>query len=147
MGRKKWSYQHQEWWLGDQEDIIKIITELTLTYIHSYIHAYIPDLIQIYWSPQWTMRSQRMFKKALKGGNLCIVACPHSTLYRLSNKYSAHKTQVPARSLFMNLGQGGASQVALVVKNPPANAGDIRDTSSIPGWGRSPGGRHGNSVQ
>ena len=26
-----------------------------------------------------------------------------------------------------------ASQVALVVKNPPANAGDIRDTRSIPG--------------
>ena len=33
----------------------------------------------------------------------------------------------------------GASQVALVVKNPPANAGDVRDTGSIPGLGRSPG--------
>ena len=32
-----------------------------------------------------------------------------------------------------------ASQVALVVKNPPANAGDARDMGSIPGWGRSPG--------
>ena len=32
-----------------------------------------------------------------------------------------------------------ASQVALVVKNPPANAGDLRDTGSIPGLGRSPG--------
>ena len=30
----------------------------------------------------------------------------------------------------------GASQVALVVKNPPANAGDIRHTGSIPGSGR-----------
>ena len=39
------------------------------------------------------------------------------------------------------------SQVALVVKNPPANAGDIRDTSSIPGLGRSPGGGHGNPFQ
>ena len=38
----------------------------------------------------------------------------------------------------------GASHVALVVKNPPANAGDIRDADSIPGWGRSPGGGHGN---
>ena len=35
-----------------------------------------------------------------------------------------------------------ASQVALVVKNPPANAGDIQDTRSIPGLGRSPGGGH-----
>ena len=32
-----------------------------------------------------------------------------------------------------------ASQVVLVVKNPPASAGDIRDTGSIPGLGRSPG--------
>ena len=36
-----------------------------------------------------------------------------------------------------------ASQVALVVKNPPANAGDIRVMGSIPGSGRSPGGGHG----
>ena len=41
----------------------------------------------------------------------------------------------------------GASQVALVVKNPPANAGDIRDTGSIPGLGRSPGGGHGSTLQ
>ena len=34
-----------------------------------------------------------------------------------------------------------------MVKNPPANAGDIRDAGSIPGWGRSPGGEHGNSLQ
>ena len=40
-----------------------------------------------------------------------------------------------------------ASQVALVVKNLPGNAGDIRDLGSIPGWGRYPGGRHGNPVQ
>ena len=40
-----------------------------------------------------------------------------------------------------------ASQVALVVKNPPANAGDIRDAGSIPGSGRSPGGGHGNPLQ
>ena len=34
--------------------------------------------------------------------------------------------------------------VALVVKNPPAYAGDIRDMSSIPESGRPPGGGHGN---
>ena len=37
-----------------------------------------------------------------------------------------------------------ASQVVLVVKNPPANAGDIRDAGSIPGLGRSPGGGDGS---
>ena len=41
----------------------------------------------------------------------------------------------------------GASQVVLVVKNPPANAGDIRDRSSIPGSGRSPVGEKGNPLQ
>ena len=41
----------------------------------------------------------------------------------------------------------GASQVVLVVKNPPVSAGDIRDTSSIPGSVRSPGGGNGNSLQ
>ena len=41
----------------------------------------------------------------------------------------------------------GASQVALVVKNPPANAGDMRDVSLIPGSGRFPGGGHGNPLQ
>ena len=37
--------------------------------------------------------------------------------------------------------------VALVVKNPPANAGDIRDTIAIPGSGRSPGEGNGNPLQ
>ena len=40
-----------------------------------------------------------------------------------------------------------ASQAVLVVKNLPAIAGDIRDTDSMPGSGRSPGGRHGNPLQ
>ena len=39
------------------------------------------------------------------------------------------------------------TQVAPVVKNPPANAGDVRDSGSIPGLGRSPGGGHGNPFQ
>ena len=39
------------------------------------------------------------------------------------------------------------SQVALVVKNLPANAGDIRDVGSIPGLGRFLGGGHGNPLQ
>ena len=43
-----------------------------------------------------------------------------------------------------------ASQVVPVVKNQPANAGDIRDvsvTGLIPGLGRSPGVGHGNPLQ
>ena len=36
--------------------------------------------------------------------------------------------------------------VALVVKNPPASAGDSRDVGPIPGLGRSPGGGHGSPL-
>ena len=41
----------------------------------------------------------------------------------------------------------GAPQVALVLKNPPATAGDIRDLGLIPGSGRSSGGGNGNPLQ
>ena len=37
--------------------------------------------------------------------------------------------------------------MALVLKNPPANAGDIKDMGSISGPGRSPGGGPGNPLQ
>ena len=41
----------------------------------------------------------------------------------------------------------GDSQVVLVVKNLPANAGDVKDTGSVLGSGRSPGGGSGNPLQ
>ena len=34
-----------------------------------------------------------------------------------------------------------------MVKNPPANVGDTRDSGSVPGWGRSPGEGNGNALQ
>ena len=37
--------------------------------------------------------------------------------------------------------------MALVVKNPPVNAGHIKHASSIPGSGRCPGGGHGNPLR
>ena len=37
--------------------------------------------------------------------------------------------------------------MALVIKNPPANAGDLRDVGSIPGLGSSPGEGNGNPLQ
>ena len=40
-----------------------------------------------------------------------------------------------------------ASQVVLMVKNPPANAGDLRDVGTVPGLGRSPGRGHSNTLQ
>ena len=37
--------------------------------------------------------------------------------------------------------------MALAVKNLPASAGDLKDTGSIPGWGRSPGVGNNNPLQ
>ena len=37
--------------------------------------------------------------------------------------------------------------MVLVVKNPPTNAGNIRDKGSVPGLGKSSGGGHGNPLQ
>ena len=47
----------------------------------------------------------------------------------------------------MILKQIWAGMVVLVVKNPPGNAGNIRDVGLIPESGRSPGGGHGNPLQ
>ena len=41
----------------------------------------------------------------------------------------------------------GASQLAIMVKNLSANAGDKRHVGSVPGSGRSPEGGHGNPLQ
>ena len=46
-------------------------------------------------------------------------------------------------TLVASLHSIGASQVVLMVKNLPADAGDIRDVGSIPGLGRYPGEGHG----
>ena len=40
-----------------------------------------------------------------------------------------------------------SSQAVIVVKNPPSNAGDMREASSVLGLERSPGGEHGNPLQ
>ena len=58
------------------------------------------------------------------------------------NSVTEHSTTKGSQSLLVV-----ASQVALVVKNPLANAGNIRYLSSIPGLGRFPGGGHGNPFQ
>ena len=58
-------------------------------------------------------------------------------IYRVVNNYNSF-VSVEACELRVSW----ASQVVLVVKNLPANAGDVRDGCLIPGLGRSP--REGN---
>ena len=58
---------------------------------------------------------------------------PFTVSYQNCNQY-------PVKTLL-------ATQVALLVKNPPANTEDIRDEGLVPGSGRSPGGGRGNPLQ
>ena len=69
----------------------------------------------------------------------CIFNCP-------SNK-SDNRESVKDITFNANHHLPWPSQVVPVVKNPPANAGDIRDKGLIPGLGRFPGGGHGNPLQ
>ena len=66
--------------------------------------------------------------------------CPHCDFTQnLKIISSQHESYI--------LGIKGASQLVLVVENPPANAGNITDSGSSPGSGRSPGEGHGNPLQ
>ena len=51
------------------------------------------------------------------------------------------------KNYIITYGSKGASQVMLVVKNSPVDAGDTRDVGLIPGSGRSPGEGHSNPLQ
>ena len=66
---------------------------------------------------------------------VCIHTSPPSGPSQAHPSRSSQSTQLSSLCFI---------QVALVVKNPPANA---RDTGLIPWWGRSPGGGHGNPPQ
>ena len=70
------------------------------------------------------------------GRCVCVFICLHSA------------TNVTGHLNLLNyLDFSGVSQVALVVKNPPACSRDIRDRGLIYGLERSPGGGHGNALQ
>ena len=57
------------------------------------------------------------------------------------------KNLIPAPELHCHKDQDRASQVVLVVKNLPTNAGDVRDVGSVPGSGRFPWGGNDNPLQ
>ena len=60
---------------------------------------------------------------------------------------STDPPQMRLEYLCKNKYSRGASQAVQLVRNPPANAGDIGDLGLIPGLGRSPGDRNGNPLQ
>ena len=76
---------------------------------------------------------------------LCASQQTFSTLQLLvkENKYFGEQEDQDINLTISDM-KRGASQVVLVVKSPPANAGDLRDVGLTPGSGRCPGGGHGN---
>ena len=71
----------------------------------------------------------------------------HVITYSVERISEAGRSGAHESSLRLRLHCPWASQVALVVKNLPASAGDVRVEGSVPEVGRSPGGGHGNPLQ
>ena len=80
--------------------------------------------------------------------NACARWCGEHVIPAFDNASLQTETNMPNK-LEDNLccAYNRASQLVLVVKNPPTNAGDIGDAGLIPELGRSPGGGHGNPLQ
>ena len=69
-----------------------------------------------------------------------------SPIIKVDN-FNKNYIEILGYTVFLVIRKSRDSQVALVVKNPPANARDVRDVGSIPGLGRCPGEGHGNPLQ
>ena len=79
--------------------------------------------------------------------SFCPLLKSHIYKYRPHCDFTQNVKIIASQHESYILGIKGASQLVLVVKNPPANAGNITDSGSSPGWGRSPGEGHGNPLQ
>ena len=81
----------------------------------------------------------------IHGRNKCVLLSERSQSVTATYRLSESKYMIFWEK--QHYADSRASQVALVIKNPPANTGDIRDASSIPASARSSGGGHGNPLQ
>ena len=83
----------------------------------------------------------------VKSNSFCFSLFP---IFLIVHSHCLGNTKKPLQMMRLKLQPSyesiRASQVVLAVKNPPASAGDVRDTSLIPWSGRSPGGGHGNPL-
>ena len=75
----------------------------------------------------------------------CFLSMVYKAVLHLTLNLISYRSTGDFRSPLCH--SGWVFQVVLVVKNTPVNAGEIRGAGSIPGLGRSPGGRHGDSLQ
>ena len=90
--------------------------------------------------------TQRIYVESMNVVTICFVHALINLVY--SAKFMMHSCNTCLVCTFTFIHTyTGASQVALVVKNMPASARDLRDTGSIPGLGKSPREGHGNLLQ
>ena len=94
------------------------------------------------WNWTWSQPdSLRECNSVFRSRSTLSISC---FIYLKEDRLSYSITILPPKALKVSF---GAPQVVLLVKNLPANAGDIRDTDSIPGLGRSPRRGHGDPLQ
>ena len=83
-------------------------------------------------------------------GSLVVERCTHcqetAQSWQMHKRNALFSVRCPQTSC-QCLSLTKASQMALLLKDLPANAGDVRDAVLTPGSGRSPGGGHGNPLQ
>ena len=105
------------------------------------------------WSQSWTQLSDFHFSVSIEAWWVVQAGCITEDDIKtctLPEKCSIDKITDAGPQLSGSLDYSvvhslyGASQVMLMVKNLPANAGDVRDVGLVPGSGRSPGGGRGN---
>ena len=70
-----------------------------------------------------------------------------SSAANVSFRIKVFSSSMPRSGIAASYGNSRASQVAQMLKNLPAKAGDTEDSGSIPEPGRVPGGEHGNPFQ
>ena len=87
------------------------------------------------------MKKHGVYKTEKQQGLTVYTGNHIQSLVITDNREEAEKHMYMDTQICMRF-PGGA-----MVKNLPAKAGDGRDMSSIPGWGRSPGGGNGNPPQ
>ena len=105
--------------------------------------ALLPASHQQHWGPRRLFTAQILRLNSRPSRSESAFRCNPQATWVIT----AQKIIVETQVYFAVLQESGASQVALVVKNPPASTGDTGDMGSIPGSGRSPGGEQGSPLQ